>query len=355
MISFGRQVLNKVHSEFLTRRDHRAVIQELNARRNKYIIIFGSPIHGNLGDHAISCAERVFIEKHFPECGVVEVSSLSYCYSPSDYQKVISPDDILMITGGGFLGDLWENEDIFVKNVIQSFPNNSIIVMPQSVFFRNEEKLFETQRFLSNYPNLFLFAREVNSFQLFCNLYEKKRVFLVPDMVLSLERKTDQHLLRNGILLCFRRDKEKTMHSSLEKLICDSILSNSIKYRYIDTVDPRIISFKARNKQLNKKLDAFSKAELVITDRLHGMIFSVITHTPCIAIDNLSRKVSGVYEWIKALPYVKIINSDSTITSSDINEAMMIRNTVTTEGVLPQLQEAFYPLKEVIRNCLEKR
>ena len=145
------------------------------------------------------------------------------------------------------------------------------------------------------------------------------------------------------------------MHSSLEKRISDSLLSESIKYRYIDTVDSRIISFKARNKHLNNKLDVFLKAELVITDRLHAMIFSTITHTPCIAYDNLSRKVSGVYEWIKALPYVKIINSDSTVTLSDINETRRVCNAVTTEDVFLQLQENFYPLKEVIRNCLEKR
>lgn len=355
MMSFCRQVVNKVYSDFLTRRDHHAVIQELSTRQNKYIIIFGSPIHGNLGDQAISCAEREFIEKYYPGYGVVEISSLSYRYSPSDYQKVIHTDDVLLITGGGFLGDLWENEDEFVKSVIRTFPDNSIIVMPQSVFFKENKKLIETKNFLSEYPNLFLFAREANSFQIFCNLYEKDRVFLVPDMVLSLDRKACHQSLRNGVVLCFRRDKEKTMLSSLEELICNRLISKSMKYRYIDTVDPKIISFKARDKHLKNKLNAFSKAQLVITDRLHGMIFAVITHTPCIAIDNLSRKVSGVYEWIKAFQYIKVISSNSTITSSDIDEAIMICNVATTDDASLQLQEAFYPLKEVIGACLEKR
>ena len=43
------------------------------------------------------------------------------------------------------------------------------------------------------------------------------------------------------------------------------------------------------------KLTEFASARLVITDRLHGLIFSAITNTPCIAFDNLSGKVHGTY------------------------------------------------------------
>lgn len=48
---------------------------------------------------------------------------------------------------------------------------------------------------------------------------------------------------------------------------------------------------------------------MVITDRLHGMIFAAITGTPCIAFDNISKKVSGVYKWIESLEYIKVVNS----------------------------------------------
>ena len=70
------------------------------------------------------------------------------------------------------------------------------------------------------------------------------------------------------------------------------------------------ISPRRREFFLNKKLDEFAKAEIVITDRLHGMIFATITGTPCIAFDNLSNKVSGVYEWIMDQSYVKCIDFD---------------------------------------------
>ena len=50
------------------------------------------------------------------------------------------------------------------------------------------------------------------------------------------------------------------------------------------------------------------------------VIFCVITGTPCIAMDNLSKKVSGTYEWIKDLEYVKLVHSIQDINLALINE-----------------------------------
>ena len=39
------------------------------------------------------------------------------------------------------------------------------------------------------------------------------------------------------------------------------------------------------------------------------MIFAALTATPCVAFDNSSNKVTGVYEWIKSLDYIKIVDN----------------------------------------------
>ena len=49
----------------------------------------------------------------------------------------------------------------------------------------------------------------------------------------------------------------------------------------------------------------------MVTDTLHCMVSAAITGTPCIAFDNLSGKVQGVYQWIKNLPYIWICNEIS--------------------------------------------
>lgn len=69
----------------------------------------------------------------------------------------------------------------------------------------------------------------------------------------------------------------------------------------ITTVVPRLIPLKNRTKELEKIWKEFSEGSITITDRLHGMLFSVLNQTPCIVLNNKTGKVFGVLEWIKAL------------------------------------------------------
>ena len=66
----------------------------------------------------------------------------------------------------------------------------------------------------------------------------------------------------------------------------------------------KTINSDVRKQFIDKKIREFSEYSLVITDRLHAMVFSALGHTPCIAFDNSSKKVSGVYEWIKDNQFV---------------------------------------------------
>ena len=62
-----------------------------------------------------------------------------------------------------------------------------------------------------------------------------------------------------------------------------------------------------RKKEVKNKLEQFKKAKLIITDRLHGMIFATITATPCIAFGNSNGKVKNVYGWLKHNEYIKYV------------------------------------------------
>jgi pyruvyl transferase EpsI len=75
--------------------------------------------------------------------------------------------------------------------------------------------------------------------------------------------------------------------------------------RFTDTVLPRRVSPDGRESALEAKLDEFRKAKVVMTDRLHGMVFSAITATPCIAFPNSYHKMEGLYRWLRELPYIR--------------------------------------------------
>jgi pyruvyl transferase EpsI len=82
-----------------------------------------------------------------------------------------------------------------------------------------------------------------------------------------------------------------------------------IDYQDTSTVIDRRVGRFSRKGELYRKWSEFAHARLVITDRLHGMIFAAITGTACIALDNRSGKVSGSYEFIKDLDYIRFLAS----------------------------------------------
>ena len=74
------------------------------------------------------------------------------------------------------------------------------------------------------------------------------------------------------------------------------------------------ITPKQRENALQMKFEEFSAVELVITDRLHAMIFCALTGTACIVVASKSPKVRGCYEWINTLDYIRFVDDVSQIT-----------------------------------------
>ena len=146
------------------------------------------------------------------------------------------------------------------------------------------------------------------------------KVELMPDMVLYLKIHS-RDFERRGCLLCLRNDCEKTISSECEEMTINRL--NKMfegDVTYTDMVLRKKIYASERKREVEDKLNQFCSAKLVVTDRLHGMIFAAITSTPCIVLNSLSPKVLGSYEWIKNLGYIRFIEDIEQIetTYSDI-------------------------------------
>ena len=138
-------------------------------------------------------------------------------------------------------------------------------------------------------------------------------VGLAPDMVMSL--KEDRTTVkRSGCILLLRSDCEKTRTDETDTYIRDFISAYfKDNATWSDTVVPNEISIKRRNTELEMFFDKLRSFELVITDRLHGMILAAITGTPCIVLNSKSPKVLGCYEWIKHLDYIRVCENPAMI------------------------------------------
>lgn len=276
--------------------------------RNPVFLVF-TPQHANLGDHAIAYAEKIILDRlqiPFFEITGEQLRIL-------DYYKMLSSLDksLILINGGGNIGTLWPTIEQLNRRVVIANPHATIMVLPNTMYYgksREEQKELEISKSIYNsHSQLFFYAREKLSLEAMKRVF--KNVKIAPDVVLSLDF-TNIKLPRKGVLICLRSDTEAILSKDeLEKIdiIGKKIFGNNITK--IDTVLEYNVSVANREKELLCKIKEFCAAELVITDRLHGMIFCAITGTNCIVLDSKSPKIRGCYEWIKKLDYIRFIEN----------------------------------------------
>ena len=133
-------------------------------------------------------------------------------------------------------------------------------------------------------------------------------VYLIPDAVLCLnECKSSE---RQGASILFRDDVEKGISISVQNEVEEFAAKNYSKVNKFDMIADHRFAAEKRDYEVELQFDRFRQSEIVFTDRLHGMIFSAITGTPCIAFPNVSHKVKGVYDWVlKDCPYILFMDS----------------------------------------------
>lgn len=258
-----------------------------------------------MGDHAIAEEEKNFIREYFSDYGLYEIIMPLYNICQDKLKKIITPKDIIIISGGGWMGNLWLHNEITIRNIIKYYPNNKIIIFPQTIFYTDDDEgkkeCETTSEYISNHKNLILCLREKKSYEFAKNNYIFKwnsKPLLCPDIVLFGSCKYIKKVPSEEIKInvCLRKDCERIIENR-EKLI-----KNISKYGYVNevtTVVPRLVPLRNRAKELKESWKIFSSGTITITDRLHGMLFSVLNGTPCIVLDNKTGKVFGVLEWIK--------------------------------------------------------
>lgn len=281
-------------------------------KNKKKIILTLTPRHKNMGDHAIAFASKKFILDNFKDYDFIELDMVDIYKYGRALKSFLTPDDIIMILGGGNMGDMYLQDEEQRRFIIKKFKNNKIISLPQTINFsdteRGRKELVKSKKIYNSHENLLLTAREDKSFEIMKNNFNESKVIKSPDMVFYLnERKNES---RDGILICFRKDKEGVLPQEFKEKIRNLLMENYKKVELTDTVLKKNVDKNTRDLNLKKLFTDIRKSELVLTDRLHGMIFCVVTGTPCIVLGTFNHKVTGVYKWIEGLKHIKMVSKE---------------------------------------------
>ena len=319
-------------------------VSKLQNSKKTFAFFAMSPKGGNLGDHALTIAQfQLLSEINFVELPCVDFPI--YFEEIELFKKIIGREPIVF-TAGGNLGTLWfEEAEAYLRKIISLFPDNKIIVLPNTCYYENNKwgrKEFEKSKEIYNeHKKLKIYVREKVSYELIKDAYND--VTLMPDMVMYLHYNGIENN-RQGCLMCLRNDIEKTLKKDEEEKLKSILTAKFDKLSFTDTVVKRNVSEKDRDFEVQSKLNEIANSELMITDRLHGMVFAAITGTPCIVIKSKSYKLQGCYEWIRHLEYIRFaedLNDIEHIADQIINKQYSFDNSMLM-GHYHRLREEVY-------------
>ncbi|MDE6536359.1 MAG: polysaccharide pyruvyl transferase family protein [Muribaculaceae bacterium] len=242
----------------------------------------------------------------------------------------IRREDVIILNGGGSFGDIWRIIMDFFLKVIQTYPENRILLFPQSVFYENPTLMADDAKILAKHKDLHLIARDTYSFEIFSKNFPANNVYLAPDMAFAInpERLKKWYTFsgKDNMTLYLRRiDKEwvnETEISLPEAVTSDwpTISSPTFFERIYNAAVQRsmyhlphnllinatywkALDWSARKLILKKYLERASSFLApfyqIITTRLHVLILGVLLEKNIEYIDNSSKKLSAFVDtWL---------------------------------------------------------
>lgn len=286
--------------------------------RKKDFLLLCTPTHGNLGDQAIALAEISFLKNEGFSFFEITAENLDGYYK--FYSRYSGTNQKILVHGGGFLGSIWPKEELRFRNIIISFLNKKIIVLPQTITFdfskkTTEEFFNESYNCYKQHSNIVFFFRDSNSIKFVEKYMNDLNFFYVPDIVLSYKKFNSNNIRNENIIFLKRHDVEKQMSDDDEKMLIHTLKEfyPQSEIKYSDTCLNQPIFPFMRKKMVERKFAEIASYKFVVTDRLHGMIFAYLTDTPCLALNNQNGKVKSVFQWLEKNETIVFCNNINNI------------------------------------------
>lgn len=294
------------------------------------VLYFDYPLHLNVGDLLIYAGTEAF----FKEYGInIRLRRCFQTFDIDEVKKYVNKNTTILCHGGGNFGDLYPLLQQLRESLVKTFPDNRIIVLPQTAFFTDSQEMKKASSIFSQHKDCYLFARDTATQEIMYHFSDK--VFLSPDMAHqlygSLPFKHAKLNTSDNKLYFLRKDIEA---SHFEKEIQSKLPASATIKDWEDILtktDLRIEKIFSKLAKLANKLyfswlkdcintqwyrytlkviaraqKEFLSYDQIVTTRLHGHIFSCLLGVPNQVCDNSYGKNMGYYnQWTKLIDYAR--------------------------------------------------
>lgn len=280
------------------------------------------PYYSNIGDTLIWKGTETFL------------SSLSYkCLLKASFQTFSFPqieqDTVIVMMGGGNWGDLYAPHNKLRRDVVEHYPDNKIIILPQTVYYEGARNACADAKVFRKHKKLTICARDRYSYNFLRRFDFSKNIVLVPDMAFCIDNEALRQLSckSTGKDLVFKRvDKEQSSMSVLDRYLSGRRydISDWPLYEGNDHKADRLYALLKAERLLDadryaietylperfrEGVEHISKYERVFSNRLHGAILAILLGKETFILDNSYGKNSQYYNtWLKGTDNIHLMS-----------------------------------------------
>ncbi|NJK50315.1 hypothetical protein HC931_21280 [Candidatus Gracilibacteria bacterium] len=150
---------------------------------SKEYALLDYPNHSNLGDHLIWLGELFYITQ-------VLKAKIGYASDLKNFSGEVMEKHVgkapILLHGGGNLGDLWTDYQKFREQIISTYLDRPIFILPQTLYFVKESNLEKTAKIFNAHPNLTIFLRDDYSYKTASEAFYNCRIIKSPDMAFQM-------------------------------------------------------------------------------------------------------------------------------------------------------------------------
>lgn len=267
------------------------------------------PAYSNVGDSLIWLGQQAALRRHGMR---IAYASDHRAFDAARLRRRL-PHGPILLSGGGNFGELWPARQKFRERILEEFRDRHVVQLPQSLCYRHDEHSQRTRRLVEAHPRFTVLVRDEPSLTLARNrLGADAR--LCPDMIFATDWLPQRPPVTEKVVWLARTDHEAAVRTPGPTVSGISPVDWVRKDRALVTYAMRRLTRWVSAKppladHLHRLLEAtfepaatrraefgvqlLGKGRVVVTDRLHGFLLSLLLGIPHVVLDNSYGKVTA--------------------------------------------------------------